>query len=256
MASKISFGAEQFLQRVNEYLSDEAAIHEFDSRLNTGPAVTIFPVPDKFYVFNSDAVFAFSDAIEDIALEEANGTVIASILDLSNLKEQRERYAQLAATMDDVRVAASGPGTKLPGINMLRAATSLKDCWSVIYAGKRIKVALLTQVKRPFKRIDDAEFIGFYTFNQKLISMAEHDFDKVVPENCPLLEQFKRLQKLDLAQKIIAETFCREEATLEDVFTEMRRGKNGNGKAASRQIQSAITRLEKAAAEAQSLISK
>src|SRR5437879_13501270 len=90
---------------------------------------------NHFYRFDAEAILAVSHAIEELALEEANGFLLATMQEFKNFEPHRERYWQLAATLEDARVIAKG--RRLPRHVHLKFiatdATTLAPFWTVLY---------------------------------------------------------------------------------------------------------------------------
>src|SRR5262245_59282083 len=86
-----------------------AEIREIDSDGRAG-AVVAGPElkADTFYSFSAQAVCSLSHAVEDVALDEAQGTLLSAFQNLRNFEAHRERYGQLAATIDGVQVLGAG----------------------------------------------------------------------------------------------------------------------------------------------------
>src|SRR5206468_11554281 len=63
---------------------------------------------NHFYLFDAEAILAASHAIEELALEEANGLLLATMQEFKYFEPHRERYWQLAATLEEARVIAKG----------------------------------------------------------------------------------------------------------------------------------------------------
>src|SRR5688572_31111317 len=93
--------------RVREYLTMEAAANQIDGA-DGGNAWNHGLADNVFYEFDADSVTAVWHALEDIALEEASGSLTAAVQEFSWVEAQRERCEQLALTLDDVEIIGNG----------------------------------------------------------------------------------------------------------------------------------------------------
>ena len=110
VVSKKNFSNDALLSRVREYLPMDALVRETDVDGNaTGDEAPRAFAPNTFYVFDAEALGAFCHGIEDLALEAANGSLLAAFQTFENFKAHRERYCHLAVTVDSVEVLGAGP---------------------------------------------------------------------------------------------------------------------------------------------------
>ncbi|HKQ36741.1 MAG TPA: DICT sensory domain-containing protein, partial [Verrucomicrobiae bacterium] len=130
-----------------------------------------------FYEFDADSLVAVCHALEDIALEEANGSLIATIQEFSWLETQRERYEQLALTLDEVEVIGTGTIPKRIARLALRSDKkgALKKYRSMTYMGSRVQVAFVAKQTNDAKDFEGRRFTGFYTFEPRLVSRLRAD---------------------------------------------------------------------------------
>ena len=208
----------EFLTRVREYLPSESGICETVCPGNSLEEIRFRHIEENtFYRFDSNALLAFTHTIEDHALEAANGSLITAMQDAKQFKSQRERYWQLAATIDSVQVIATG---KLPpGKGRLKFCTDakalVKNFWMVLYQGRKSRAMLLCEQLNQSKIFDEKEFVGFYTFNSRIISRAREDFAELLGGGSPELRQFAQLHKIDRAAKHLKIEFAREKKAME-----------------------------------------
>src|SRR5207249_11388916 len=71
-------------------------------------AIATGMLENHFYLFDAEAILAASHAIEELALEQANGTLLATMQRFKQFEPHRERYWQVAPTLADVRLIAHG----------------------------------------------------------------------------------------------------------------------------------------------------
>src|SRR5438094_933335 len=108
-------------------------------------AVTVGLLENHFYQLEAEALLAASHAIEELALEEADGTLLATMQEFRHFEPHRERYWQLAATLTDVRVVAHGRQPPRHGHLKFIATThkALGPFWTVLYQGRRGQAMLV-----------------------------------------------------------------------------------------------------------------
>lgn len=167
---------------------------------------------NRFYLFSAEAMSAFCHAIEDLALEEANGSLWSTIQNFKNFEPHRERYGQLAITIDRVEVLAAGPPPR-----RTRRIRFVKDCkgwckdfWIVLYEGHRQQALVMGRQVNKAAQFDDKRFVGFYTFDAGLINRVRRDLQEATAGRIPALREFWRLHAIDHAAKQISTEFSRE----------------------------------------------
>ena len=217
MRSKTLLANEDFVARVQEYFTEEAQIFATDADGKPDGEQTLDDLrQDNFYLLNSDALLALTQAIEDVALDEANGSLLASMQDFKNFEPHNERFWQLSATLSEVKVVGKGETPRRHGhVQFSNAGKAVSSCWSVIYRGRRVQAMLLAEQTEDAEDFEGKKFLGFYTFNGALVGKALEDFENVLGERCPELQEFKRLQKIDSLAKKIKVEFSREQEAVE-----------------------------------------
>lgn len=202
----------EFLERVREYLLLENGILETDELGNGSRPIPLEEIEENtFYLFDSDALLALSQTIEDLALEEAGGSLLAAIQEGGIYEQHRDRYWQLAATLEEVQLISSGKLARIGSLKFCHDAKGLLEkFWMLLYEGRRFRALLLCQQVNDAQKFDEKKFIGFYTFNPRIISQARADMGEALGGRCPELKQFAKLQKIDLATKKLKVEFARE----------------------------------------------
>jgi hypothetical protein len=194
---------------------------------------------NHFYLFDAEAILATSHAIEELALEEANGTLLATMQEFKHFEPHRERYWQLAATLDDVRVLAQG---RLPSRygHLKFIATNQKALgpfWTVLYQGGRRQAMLVARQTHPAKSFDARRFEGCYTFSRELIARVRHDLEQILAGRAARLEAFERLLAIDRAAKKLAAEFTREQKAVDSA---LRKLQTAGGPYPPRQFEAAV----------------
>src|SRR6266545_2969031 len=133
----------------------------------TSCAIASGMVENHFYLFDAEAILAGSHAIEELALEEASGFLLATMQEFKNFEPHRERYWQLAATLEEARVIAKGKRPARHG-HLKFSDTSdrtLAQFWTVLYLGRRRQALLVCRQANQAKAFEQRRFDGFYTFD-------------------------------------------------------------------------------------------
>lgn len=209
---------EEFLGRVRDYLPMDADIRNTDER--GGPsscAIAGGMEENAFYLFDAEAVLSASHAIEELALNEATGSLLATFQDSKNFAPHRDRYWQLAATLDDVRVI--GRGRKRASHDRLKfirtTHTALTPFWTVLYQGRQTDAMLACRQVRAAPVFEQKRFIGFYTFTAGLIARVRRDIEDILAGRSSRMHEFERLLALDQAAKQVKVRFAREQQAVE-----------------------------------------
>jgi hypothetical protein len=226
VGSKTYFSHPAFLASIREYLPMDAVIRETDARGNPGANALYGELAENtFYIFDADAMCAVGHAIEDLALEEGNGRVLSAFQDFANFETHRERYCQLAATVDGVQALAAGRKPRAARrIQFIRDTQSAgKAFWMVSYEGHHRHALLLCRQMNRAEYFEDGIYTGFYTFDAPLVARFRKDMAESAKGGGSGLREFGRLQALDHAAKQIQQEFAREKETLSAAFRKLMR---------------------------------
>ena len=228
MRSKPVLTNGSFLDRVEEYLPASATIWETDCTERPCGTLPIESLSENtFHRFNADTTIAFSRAIEDFAIEEGHGKFLAAFQNADQFEAGHERYQQMISTLDETQIIATGKlAHKASGLKYCDDQQALlKKFWLVIYEGVRNRVMFLAEQINDATSLENKEFMGFYTFDQKVITQAREDVAELLGGNCPDLKNFQRLRQLDLAAKRLNVEFFQESQKLELAIKKLREGK-------------------------------
>jgi hypothetical protein len=179
---------------------------------------------NQFYLFDAEALLAGSHAIEELALEEANGSLLATMQEFNHFEPHRERYWQLAATLADVRVVARGKQPPRHG-HLKFIATNHKGLgpfWTVLYQGHRRQAMLICRQTNRAKAFEAKRFEGCYTFDRKWIASVRQDIEHILAGRAARLQEFERLIAIDQAAKKLAAEFMREHKAVDSALRKMR----------------------------------
>ncbi len=248
MGSKTYFSKQAFLAGIREYLPMDASIRETDAKGNPGAGARSGELAENtFYIFDAEAMCAVGHAIEDLAMEEANGHVMSAFQDFANFEAHRERYCQLAATVDRVQALGAGRTPRAARrVQFLRDGKSAgKDYWMVSYTGRHQHALLVCrQMNRP-DYFEDGTYTGFYTFDPSLVARFREDMTAMARGAGSGLREFGRLQALDHAAKQLQEEFARQQATLSDAFRKlMRSGGDYHAASFAADLDEGLSRLQ------------
>lgn len=209
---------QEFLGRVREYLPSQTGICETDASGNCLHEIPLEQITENtFYRFDSEALLAFSHTIEDFALEEGRGSLLAALQTPKQFEAVRERYWQLAATLDEVEIISTGKPPRCHG--RLKCCDDAKRLvqkfWMVLFEGEAVQAMLLCDQSNVAENFEDKQFVGFYTFKPRLITQAREDMAEALGGGCPELRQFAHAHKIDRATKHLEIEFAREKKELE-----------------------------------------
>lgn len=217
MSSQSGFSEPEFLASLRHYWPHFAVTRETDAAGQPGrPLLPAKLQANVFYRFDAESMTALRHAIEDLALEEANGTLLASFAGSDSLEPHRERYTHLAATVESVELIQPPPlPRRVPHARFLRDARGALSPYSLaLYQGRRLQAVLIghpAPQPRPSEvRTDD----GFFSFDPRLIARVRHDVLALVAGRLPMLREFHRLRLVDQAAKQLKSEFAREEEAL------------------------------------------
>ena len=225
MSKQKPLSNEVFLSHVRDYLSMDAHVWNTDERGKPGScAIAGGMAENQFYRFNAEAVLSASHALEELALEEATGTLLATMPDFKMFEPHRERYWQLAATLEEVRVVAHGKKPRPHG-HLRFIATSnrtLAPFWTVLYDGRHCHALLLCRETGGAKTFEAKKFDGFYTFNPAVIESVSQDIENILAGRASRMREFERLHAIDQTAKGIKVQFDREHSTVEKALVKLR----------------------------------
>lgn len=227
MLKKKPLSNEEFLRHVRDYLPMDASVWNTDETGRAAScAVSAGMVENHFYRFDGEAILAASHAIEELALEEANGIVISTMQDFKNFEPHRERYWQLAATLAEARVIAKGKRPPRHGhLKFIdEKGRTLAGFWTVLYQGQSRQAMLICRQINGAKAIEQKRFDGFYTFNAGLIARVRQDIEDLLAGRGARMREFERLEAIDRAAKRLGAQFAREHKVVEDALRRLQVG--------------------------------
>jgi len=248
-----------FLRRVLEHLSSNAKAWHLrpDGQLGT-PFFPIRLAPEVFHGLDADAMLAMTHAIEEIAMEEADGRLMVSFQDFRHFMDHRERYEQLSATLDEVTVL--GVGRKPDALNRVRFrgvdGTALRHYWIAAYRGRRSQVILAGRQINETRFIPRKRFVGFYSLASSAVNRLWSNVDTVAAGRADALHEFERWQELDLAVRRLDAGFQREKTALIEALDTLRYGGDTRGRRSfPAQLDASLQRLRRLTDEMPSWLS-
>ena len=227
MRKKKLLSNEEFLRHVRDYLPMDAAVWNTDERGQpcSGP-ISGGTDENRFYLFDAEAVLSASHAIEEMALEEARGSLLATMQDFKWFEPHRERYWQLAATLDRVRVVARG--RRRASHNRLEFVAgshpAIAPFWTVLYEGGSFCAMLICRESDGAVVFNDKRFLGFYTFDSTLIARVRRDIEQILAGTSSRMTEFERLVGIDRAAKQANALFERERKLVEAALRRLQTG--------------------------------
>jgi hypothetical protein len=212
-----------FLAGVRAYLLTDAHVrHRTAEGHPGGEALPASLLEDRFYYFDEDACQAFFHAIEDMAMEEARGTLVALVPSFKEFSAHRERYEQIGVTIDRVAVAGSG---RLPRpihrVHLTEASRTMADNYRMIslHAGK-LEVIFIARSAGGGSH----QFVGFFSFNPRLTQRMRAALTNGLSAGNGELPEFERLLGVDQAAKQIEVDLNRQREAMDRAMLELREG--------------------------------
>ena len=227
MVSKRAFSKEDFTASVRAYLPIEARVRESRADGSIGKEVWLEDLAENiFYHFDAEALHALCHSVEDIALEEANGSLVASFQEFRNFEVHRELYTHIAATVESVEVIGLGtPPSRVRNVRFVPGATkACGELWFVLYRGNRSQVVVLARQTNTAAVFEEKQFVGFYSFNSGLVSRIRQEVLDSAKGDQTLLREFSRLQAIDRAAKQIQQEFNRQTEAISDAMRRLQLG--------------------------------
>jgi hypothetical protein len=210
--SKQTFSKE-FAVCVRDYLPTGARIREIDGEGKPGADARPERLSNhRFYCLDADAVTACGHAIEDLAIEEGSGALLAAFQDFRYFHAARERYEQLAISIDRVEVLATGKVPRpIRRVKFLRdTASTCKEFWMIAYEGTRHSALLVCRQMNAARHFDEKEFIGFFTFSPRLTARLRANMLALLAGRARALTEFTRLMAIDQFAKQLDIEFTRQ----------------------------------------------
>jgi hypothetical protein len=226
MASRKGVAEPQFLSCVRQYLSSFAVVREIDGEGQPARHVPHGRLQENtFYLLDAEAVCAPGHAIEDLAMEEANGHLLAVFHQFHASASHRERYGHLAATIDQVDlIDSASPLPQLPHLKLIRdRKQACKSFVGVLYEGRRHQALFLAEQANRARRFEDRQFEGFFTFSPRLVASVKRDLLELAAGRLPVLREFFRLRAVDRLNKQLTLDFARERVAIESAVQRLLR---------------------------------
>ena len=212
-----------FIASVRAYLLTDAHIRHHTAEGRPGSdAMPGALQENRFYYFDEDACQAFFHAIEDLAMEEAQGTLVALVSSFKEFEGHRERYEQIGVTLDKVAVAGFGRVPKpIHRVHLSEAPRKLAGDYRMIslHAGK-VEVIFIARTAGGGSH----QHLGFFTFNPRLTARMRTALTSALKGKGSELREFERLLGVDQAAKQIEADLNRQRDAVDRAMLELREG--------------------------------
>lgn len=207
MSGKKQLYGSDFLAWTRNYVASDAVVRESKSSAQPGGQIPSSQLTEnRVYFFDGEAVAGICHAIEDLALEEANGVLRAVFENFRNFEAHRECYLQLAATIQHVQVSADGkPPRPVRHLNFKRDGRA-KHFRAVVYEGRSQQAAFIAEHSR-----QRDQYLGFYTLDAGLIKRLSRELDG----HGEAFREFTRLAALDQARKQLEDELQKQQQMLD-----------------------------------------
>jgi hypothetical protein len=202
----------QFLAWVGDYLPMHTTVCETETqRILEASALPARLGENVFYRCNGDVASALCHAIEDLAVEEANGTLLAGMQTFQDFAPHRERYGHLAATLEQVQVIAAGRvPRRQPHLRFVRDGQArCRPFRAVLFEGRRCQVMFIARETRPAPTFEEREFVGFYSLNAGLMARMRHSLLEAAAGTADTVREFLHQEAVDRAAKGLDQEFAR-----------------------------------------------
>lgn len=211
------------MTRVREYLTMEATTRQMQG-LKDSNALDQGLVDNCFYEFDADSVVAIWHAVEDIAFEEAGGSLLAAIQEFSWVESQRERCEQLALTLDNVELIGAGAlPRRIARLKFARDRKgAVKRFRGIIYEGPHTQVAFVAEQQNPARDFEARRFTGFYTFDGGLIARLRTDLNDMLGGRSDTFREFKRQRAIYQAEREIQRELAQQTDALAKAVRRLR----------------------------------
>ena len=210
--SKHSF-SKDFVAGLRDYLPMDARIREIDGEGQPGRDAALAELSDhRFYQFDADSLTALVQAIEDLAIDAGCGSLLCACQDFKQFESIRERYEQLAISIDQVEVGAAGRSPRpMRRVKFLKdLAGTGKPFWMLAYEGPQRSLLFVGRETQPARHFDEKQFTGFFTFSPRLASRLRSNMLDLFAGRARDLAEFTRLMAIDQFGKQIDAEFSRQ----------------------------------------------
>ena len=209
-----------FLECVRAYLPTDTHVRERTTEGHPGAAIDPSQLKEnRVYYFDAEAQQAFFHAVEDLAMEEATGSLASLMSGFKEFEAHRERYEHLAATIDEVLVAGSGrvpkPLRHVTFENVPRGV--LRDFRLSSFANGRKQSAFICRNVIGPKEASElpALYVGFFTFNPQIASRLRAGCLASLRGKGSGLSEFDRLLAIDSAARQLEADFIAQQKAVE-----------------------------------------
>jgi hypothetical protein len=237
---------EEFTARVREIGLLAAGIREADGEGQPGPEA-IALADNRFYHFDADAARGLVQAVEELAIEEADGTLLTALGGFTGFEAARERYEQLAMALDRVEVIGAGKTPRpIRRVKFLGDSSGrCRDFLAAVYTGRRGSVWFAAGRTGATRRPEHQGYRGFYSFGARRAARLRQELLDTASGRAAGFPEFARLLAIDRFAKQLDAEFSRQK---EEMLAAVRRLQVGDeayrpGKFAS-DLEQGLTRLQ------------
>lgn len=246
MREKSLCSCEDFTVRVREIEPSVAGIREADGEGHPGPEA--FELADnRFYHLDSEAARAFVQAVEVLAIEEADGTLLTALGDFADFEAGRERYEQLAMALDRVEVIGAG---KVPRpIRRIKfigdSSGRCRGFLAAVYIGRKGSVWFAAGRNAAARKSQPLEYCGIFSFSARRAARLREELLETASGRAAGLPEYARLLAIDQFAKQLDAEFSRQK---DEMLAAVRRLQSGDeayrpGNFAS-DLEQGLTRLQ------------
>ena len=202
---------EEFTARVRELGPLVPGIREADGDGRPGPEA-LGLADNRFYHFDGEAARNLLQAVEELAIEEANGTLLTALGEFTNFEAGRERYEQLAMALDHVEVIGAGKTPRpIRRVKFIGDSSGrCRDFLAAVYIGQRGSVWFAAGRIGVAKKPELQGYRGFYSFSPRRAARLRQELLDTASGRTAGLPEFARLLAIDQFAKQLDTEFNRQ----------------------------------------------
>jgi len=246
MREKSLCSCEELTARVREIEPSVTGIREEDGEGHPGSEASEL-ADNRFYHLDSEAARAFVQAVEVLAIEEADGTLLTALGDFVDFETGRERYEQLAMALDRVEVIGAG---KLPRpIRRIKfigdSSGRCRSFLAAVYIGRKGSVWFAAGRNAAARKPQPLQYCGIFSFSARRAARLRQELLETASGRAAGLPEYARLLAIDQFAKQLDAEFSRQK---DEMLAAVRRLQSGDeayrpGNFAS-DLEQGLTRLQ------------
>ena len=211
MREKTLCSCEDFTARVREIEPAVAGIREADGEGHPGPKA-LGLTDNRFYHFDAEGARAFVQAVEVLAIEEADGTLLTALGGFTEFEAGRERYEQLAMALDRVEVIGAGKAPRpIRRVKFIVDGSGrCRGFLAAVYIGRRGSAWFAAARNSAARKTQPLEYRGFFSFSPRRAARLRQELLDTASGRTAGLAEFTRQLAIDQFAKQLDAEFSRQ----------------------------------------------